>query len=230
MDVDFFEPKTSLGKSIQCLTLTDSFFRKKKIDSTKQSLLKNFLTFNGIPIQYMDQVHGRSIEKVDCHTTFARPETDGLLSSNSNLALAVFSADCMPIAISKKDGTEFAVVHAGWKGLFAGVIEACLDAFSSDSSNLNAWIGPSISKKNYEVDQDLYDAFFAKNTKSKSNFSKQDMNKWCFDLQGEATRILRDFGVDVQHSEICTYDSAIMYSFRKKETEKRMITIIWRNE
>ena len=45
MDVDFFEPATSLGKNIQCLTLTDSFFRKKKIDSTKQSLLKNFLTF-----------------------------------------------------------------------------------------------------------------------------------------------------------------------------------------
>ena len=230
MDVDFYKPKTSLGTNIHCLTLTDSFFRKNKIDSTKRSLLKNFLTFNGIPIQYMDQVHGRSIEKVDCHKTFAIPETDGLLSSSFNLALAVFSADCMPIAISTKDGTEFAVVHAGWKGLFNGVIEACLNAFSSNGSKLNAWIGPSISKKNYEVDQDFYDAFFAKDMKSKSNFSTHGLNKWCFDLQGEATRILSDFGVDVQNSDICTYDSEIMYSFRKKETEKRMITIIWRNE
>jgi len=230
MDVDFYKPKTSLGTNIHCLTLTDSFFRKNKIDSTKRSLLKNFLTFNGIPIQYMDQVHGRSIEKVDCHTTFAKPETDGLLSSSFDLALGVLSADCMPIAISKKDGNEFAVLHAGWKGLFNGVIEACLDAFSSDGSKLNAWIGPSISKKNYEVDQEFYDAFSAKDMKSKSNFSTQGLNKWCFDLQGEATRILSDFGVDVQNSDICTYDSEIMYSFRKKETEKRIVTIIWRNE
>ena len=230
MDVDFYKPKTSLGTNIHCLTLTDSFFRKNKIDSTKRSLLKNFLTFNGIPIQYMDQVHGRSIEKVDCHTTFAKPETDGLLSSSFDLALAVLSADCMPIAISTKDGNEFAVVHAGWKGLFNGVIEACLDAFSSDGSKLNAWIGPSISKKNYEVDQEFYDAFSAKDMKSQSNFSTQGLNKWCFDLQGEATRILSDFGVDVQNSDICTYDSEIMYSFRKKETEKRIVTIIWRSK
>ena len=230
MDVDFYKPKTSLGTNIHCLTLTDSFFRKNKIDSTKRSLLKNFLTFNGIPIQYMDQVHGRSIEKVDCHTTFAKPETDGLLSSSFDLALAVLSADCMPIAISTKDGNEFAVVHAGWKGLFNGVIEECLNAFSPDGSKLNAWIGPSITKKNYEVDQDFYDAFSAKDMKSKSNFSSHGLNKWCFDLQGEAIRILRNFGVDVQNSDICTYDSEIMYSFRKKETEKRIVTIIWRSK
>ena len=230
MEIDCLRPTTRLGKNVNCFTLTDNFFKKNNIDSKKINLIRNFHKFDGVPIQYMDQIHSRTTNIVDAYSVLPKLKTDALLSSKSNLALAAFSADCMPIAISRSDGSEFAILHAGWKGLYAGVIESCIKTFSESNSNLHAWIGPSISSKNYEVDKDLFDAFTVRNAGSKSNFLERGFNKWSFDLQGEATRVLNDFGVDVQNSHFCTYDSEIMYSFRREETEKRMLTIIWRNE
>ena len=230
MEIDYLKPATRIGKNVNCLTLTDHFFKKNEIDSNKSNLLRDFHKFDGVPIQYMEQVHGSTTQIVNSYSVLPKLKTDALLSSRPNLALAAFSADCMPIAIARSDGSEFALLHAGWKGLYEGVIESCVKTFSSSDSNLNAWIGPSISSDNYEVDKDLFEAFTEKNAESKSNFSERSFNKWSFDLQGEATRILNDFGVDVQNSHFCTYDSEIMYSFRREETEKRMLTIIWRNE
>ena len=114
--------KDSLGDSIHCLTLTKEFFDTNSIDSKKEKLISDFLTYEDLPIQYMDQVHGNRVQSI---SSVSSPiiETDALVSASDNLILGILSADCMPIAISKKDGSVFAIIHAGWKGLISGVIQ-----------------------------------------------------------------------------------------------------------
>ena len=227
MNLEFHRPKNPLGDKIQCLTLTRNFFDKHQINADKHNLIENFLSYKDIPIQYMDQIHGKNLRFISSHSSKPIANTDALFSSSTNLALAVFSADCLPIALCKTDGSEFAIIHAGWKGLVSGVVETSISSFTN-SSNLSAWIGPSISKQNYEVGKDLYDAFMAKDKNSILNFSKRDSYKFLFNLQGEAERILKKYKINVQTSDICTYNSSSLYSYRKEETENRIVTIIWR--
>ncbi len=229
MDSDFFQPTKPLSEKVHCLTFTKHFFQNTKIYTSKKELIRSFTSYKEIPIQYMDQVHGHTTQVISSYSSMPKEKTDALFSSTSNLALAAMSADCVPVALSKRDGSEFAIIHAGWKGLVSGVIESCLSSFT-DSKNISAWIGPSISAKNYEVGKDVYNSFLSKDIDSKFSFSKRTSNKWLFDIKGEVKRVLEKFNIHVQFSDVCTFDSELLCSYRKDQTENRIVTIIWRNE
>ena len=230
MGPDFLKPKASIGEKIQCLSFTKDYFDKNNISPEKSRILKVFTKFENIPIQYMDQVHGNKLETIFSHSSLPIHETDSLFSSTSNLALGVLTADCLPIALSKKDGSEFAMLHAGWKGLLSGVIESTLTSFTKGCSDVSAWIGPSISLKNYEVGNDLYESFMNKDDGSESNFIKKGHDKWLFSLHGEAKRILGKYDINVDFSSECTFESESLFSYRRDQTENRILSIIWRNE
>ena len=230
MGPDFLKPIAPLGDKIQCLSFTKDYFYKNNISSEKSRILKVFTKFEDIPIQYMDQVHGKKGEKIFSQSSLPIDETDSLVSSTSNLALGVLTADCLPIALSKKDGSEFAMLHAGWKGLLSGVIESTLTSFTKGCSDVSAWIGPSISQKNYEVGNDLYESFVNKDDESESNFKDKGYDKWLFSLHGEAKRILGKYNINVDLSSVCTFESESLFSYRRDHTENRILSIIWRNE
>ena len=230
MGTDFLKPRAPLGEKVQCLSFTKDYFYKNNISSEKSQILKVFTKFEDIPIQYMDQVHGNKLEKIFSHSSLPIDETDSLFSSTSNLALGVLTADCLPIALSKKDGSEFAMLHAGWKGLLSGVIESTLISFTKGCSDVSAWIGPSISQKNYEVGNDLYESFVKKDDESESNFKEKGYDKWLFSLHGEAKRILGKYNINVDLSPVCTFESESLFSYRRDHTENRILSIIWRNE
>ena len=228
MDLNFIRPDKPIAKGINCLTFTSSYFEQHNVDPKKERLIKEFQHFQDIPIQYMEQVHGDNIESVQAHNAKPKTNTDALFTTEDDIALAALTADCMPIALSKIDGSEFFIIHAGWKGLLSGIIEKSISSFTSDPSFISAWIGPSISCRNYEVDTEFYENFISKDKESISNFTKKDSTKWFFNLQGEAERILKKFNVNAQMTRFCTYDSEFLYSFRKEQTQNRLVTIIWR--
>ena len=230
MGPDFLKPIAPLGDKIQCLSFTKDYFYKNNISSEKSQILKVFTKFEDIPIQYMDQVHANKLEIILSHSSLPIDETDSLFSSTSNLALGVLTADCLPIALSKKDGSEFAMLHAGWKGLLSGVIESTLTSFTKGCSDVSAWIGPSISQKNYEVGNDLYESFVKKDDESESNFKEKGYDKWLFSLHGEAKRILGKYNINVDLSSVCTFESESLFSYRRDHTENRILSIIWRNK
>ena len=230
MGPDFLKPKAPLGEKIQCLSFTKDYFYKNNISSEKSQILKVFTKFEDIPIQYMNQVHGNNLETIFFHSSLPIDETDSLFSSTSNIALGVLTADCLPIALSKNDGSEFAMLHAGWKGLLSGVIESTLTSFTKDYSDVSAWIGPSISQKNYEVGNDLYKSFIDKDDGSESNFIEKGYDKWLFSLHGEAKRILGKYDINVDVSSECTFESESLFSYRRDQTENRILSIIWRKE
>jgi YfiH family protein len=101
------------------------------------------------------QVHGARIAtERECESAIP-PEADGVASASPGVPVAVFTADCVPILLSTSCGTAVAAVHAGWRGLAAGVVAAGVAAvreLASGSSPLVAAIGPHIGACCYEVD------------------------------------------------------------------------------
>ncbi len=97
----------------------------------------------------MRQVHGAAVLE-------GRPgrcgEGDALVTTTPGLALAVVTADCVPILLAS--GERVAAIHAGWRGLVAGVIAATLKRFDLPQ-RVTAWIGPAIGPCCYEVGQEV---------------------------------------------------------------------------
>jgi len=86
---------------------------------------------------------GAELAKVDAHATGERA-----------LALLVLAADCLPVALASKD--RVAMLHCGWRGLAAGIIEQALDTFPEPPA---AALGPSIEQCCYEVGPEVLEAF-----------------------------------------------------------------------
>ena len=77
------------------------------------------------------QVHGTDIREVTERPASGRflqpgaepfPKSDGLVTSSRGRALTLLTADCLPVAIAAADGSRLALLHAGWRGIEAGVI------------------------------------------------------------------------------------------------------------
>ena len=228
MKSKLISPSTPLGKQIECLTMTKYYFEENNISSDKEKLLADCSSFKETPIQFMEQVHGNRINLVSEYKSSSVAGTDGLISDKSNLALAVLTADCLPVAISRNDGSLFGIVHAGWRGLLNGILEISIKKIAKADLGLSAWIGPSITSRNYEVGKEVYDSFKKKDEESELSFEKIKSDKWLFSLQTEAKRVMEKRNVEVEDSAICSYESSSLFSYRRNETNNRMITIIWR--
>jgi YfiH family protein len=99
------------------------------------------------------QVHGTTVVEVDARGRSTRA-CDALITRRPGVAVGVLTADCVPILILGSGAV--AAVHAGWRGLSNGVIEAALDGLGK---GVAAWIGPAIRSRCYEVGDDVVSAF-----------------------------------------------------------------------
>lgn len=95
------------------------------------------------------QVHGAQVNDIDVWN--GEPLVgDALVTTRADLALCVLVADCLPLLFVDIAGPRFAVAHAGWRGLAAGVIAATMARFE-DPGNVRVVIGPHISPRGYQV-------------------------------------------------------------------------------
>jgi len=220
----------ALGEKIGCVTLTKQFFEKNKItNNDNKELPISFSEFKGLPVQYMNQVHGKSVGIINNFSNEPIPNTDALFTKSNKLSLAIMSADCLPVAITNTEGTEIALLHAGWKGLSSGIIQETLKIFNTENKGLKSWLAPCISQMKYEVGIDVYEAFMNLDEESVKNFQQVDSKKWLFDLKAEAARVLINLNVQVFQSNYCTYtDKDMFYSYRRNKTDKRVLTLLWR--
>lgn len=220
----------ALGEKIGCVTLTKQFFEKNKItNNDNKELPVSFSEFKGLPVQYMNQVHGKSVGIINDFSNEPIPNTDALFTKSNKVSLAIMSADCLPVAITNTEGTEIALLHAGWKGLSSGIIQETLKIFNTENKGLKSWLAPCISQMKYEVGIDVYEAFMNLDEESVKNFQQVDSKKWLFDLKAEAARVLKNLNVQVFQSNYCTYtDKDMFYSYRRNKTDKRVLTLLWR--
>lgn len=72
---------------------------------------------------------------------------------------AILTADCLPVLLSSRTGDRVGAVHAGWRGLAGGVIEAAVWALDGPPAEMLAWLGPAIGPRHFEVGGEVRDAF-----------------------------------------------------------------------
>ena len=231
-NIEKVSSKNALGHKIGCVTLTKPFFKKAGIaNNSSKNLPFSISTYKGLPVQYMNQVHGTSVQAINDYVYEPIENTDALFTSSNKVSLAIMSADCLPIAIANSEGTKIALIHAGWRGLSSGIIDKTLKMFDLDNKELKAWLAPCISQKEYQVGNDVYEAFITLDEASVKSFKKLNSEKWLLDLQAQATRILEKFEVSVSQSNYCTYnDEELFYSYRRDKTDKRVLTLLWRKD
>jgi YfiH family protein len=124
----------------------------------------------------LNQVHGTTV--VEAQHYPAAPEADACYSRSSDWACVVRTADCLPLLLCSRSGDEVAAVHAGWRGLADGVIEATLVQLNTAPEDLLAWMGPAIGPDNFEVGAEVRSAFL----KGLTGAARQDASA-CFNAK-----------------------------------------------
>lgn len=175
---------------------------------------------------WLRQVHGRHIVALDNEPAGGPPpEADGSWSAGSAVC-AVLAADCMPVLLARRDGAAVAAAHAGWRGLAAGVLEAALAAIPGAPEDWLAWLGPRIGPARFLVREDVRAAF----PEAGFAFREAGSGQWHADLGAIATRRLREGGVAVHDSGLCTAsDAQRFFSHRRDGYCGRMAAVIWRS-
>jgi YfiH family protein len=138
-------------------------------------------------------------------------KADGLWTDEPGVPLLAFSADCMPIVLVRTDGTPaVAVLHAGWKGLLAGIVAAGTDALGG--AGFAAAIGPAIGPCCYEVGEEVAAPY-------RERFGDDVMHGRNLDLWTSAERALRVVGVEeVTRFDRCTScEEEWFFSHRRDE-------------
>ena len=133
------------------------------------------------------QVHGATV--LDGESVTAVSEADALVTRTPELALAILVADCVPLALVDTSSGRVALVHAGWRGLEAGVIARTLEGL--DARATHAFIGPSISKERYQVGPEVAQHF----TGVEGALTPDGGDRSRLDLRLVATRQLLSAGV-----------------------------------
>lgn len=102
-------------------------------------------------LHWVNQVHGSQVHDIDNKLLTMQPsDADAMVSNRDNVALAIMTADCVPIVLYQPATGQIAAIHAGWQGLACGVIKATVARFDKKDL-IKAWIGVCISQENYEV-------------------------------------------------------------------------------
>jgi YfiH family protein len=161
----------------------------------------------------------------------AERDADAAITREPGRVAVVMVADCLPVLLCNRDGSEVAAVHAGWRGLQAGVIGASLARMHSPAADLMAWIGPGISRLHFEVGDEVREAFQASQAASEKFFEPHGTGHWMCDLAGLAQQQLESMGVSrVLRDSHCTYrDADQFYSYRRDGSSGRMAALIWIN-
>ena len=137
---------------------------------------------------------------------------DGLWSDEPGRAMLLLTADCLPIAIARANGgaPAVAILHAGWRGLLAGIVAAGVRALGG--GELAAAIGPGIGPCCYEVGEEVATPF-------REAFGDDVMHESRLDLWTSAERALRAAGVaTVERTDLCTSCNADrFFSHRRDE-------------
>src|SRR5882724_2555855 len=151
MTTKFITPNWPAPANVNAYTtLRDAYSEKEQ--------LQTLLSLPSEPI-WLKQVHGARVVSATHENKYQ--EADATFTTLPNQVCVVFTADCLPIFVCDKKGSAVSVIHAGWKGLLSGVIEASLALFQN-KMDLLIWFGPAIGANQFEVGKDVYDLFTEK--------------------------------------------------------------------
>lgn len=216
----------------------DSMNLRAGLGDSDESVLRNqalLARVIGATPVYLDQVHSARVVRLTGEDT--RPnapvhQADASLTTEPGVACTVQVADCLPVLLAAPGGV--AAAHAGWRGLAAGVLEntvaALTDATRCGASDIQAWMGPCIGPRRFEVGTDVLRAFGAPiDAADPKRWRPLGAEKWLADLPRLARDRLSRCGVrTVIGGHWCTAeDASRFFSFRRERLTGRMVACAW---
>lgn len=184
--------------------------------------------------QWLEQIHGVKVVKAKGDGLVRT--ADGSYSNEVGQACVVMTADCLPILLCDRQGTQVAAIHCGWRSLAKGIVARALDKFSCPAQQLMAYLGPAISQPHFEVGVDVLDAFFkaARSLPHSEEIAAafkpaQRPLHFYADIYALARAELRALGItQIYGGGICTYaEAGRFYSYRRDKVTGRMASLIW---
>lgn len=178
---------------------------------------------------WLQQVHGTEVVGLSPDGESRVITADGSFTRHSAVVCAVLTADCLPVLLSDRQGREVAAVHAGWRGLQAGVLQQAVAKMSAPPNDLLAWFGPAISQAHFEVGEEVRRGFIDQLPENDAAFIPGRAGRWMADLYGLAKNVLHSIGVDAVYGGVrCTYaEPEDFFSFRRENLCGRQASLIW---
>ncbi len=194
--------------------------------STNRKIIRDMLNLPSEPV-WLEQIHGNRIVKADPCRKLER--ADASFTDQPEIVCVVLTADCLPLFICTADGLKVAIVHAGWRGILAGVINKTVNAL--ESRDLLVWMGPAIGPDCFEVGGEVRDAFLSESVDYSLAFQHLYHQKWRADIYRLAQINLAQLGVENIHGgQFCTvHDHKRFYSYRRDGDTGRIASLIWRS-
>lgn len=185
----------------------------------------------GLPadhLVWMNQVHSAHVEVVDAPRGQAFDATDALVTSTPRLALAVVTADCVPVLLADARAGVVGAAHAGRVGAANGVVLRTLEAMLAQGAqvrDVSALLGPSVSGPNYEVPEEMAAQVEASLPGSRTTTSRGTPG---LDLRAGIARQLRDAGVAaIDIDPRCTVADPALFSHRRDNPTGRLASLVW---
>jgi YfiH family protein len=162
----------------------------------------------------MHQVHGSDVVWVDVAGT--QPKADVLLTDVVGLGLLVRVADCVPVVLAVPDEQLVGVVHCGRQGLVAGVVPAAIESLRErGATRIEAWVGPRVCGRCYELPADMAEAVANAVPEAKSTTSwgtpAADIGAGVVAQLSARDVVVHDVGAD-----LCTVEDERFFSFRRE--------------
>ncbi|NOS87576.1 MAG: peptidoglycan editing factor PgeF [Methylococcaceae bacterium] len=184
----------------------------------------------GLPAEpvWLNQTHSNIAVRAD--TAAPLTNADASYTDAADVVCAVLTADCLPLLACTTDGLQIAAIHAGWRGLLAGIISTTVTAMQPQTELL-IWLGPAIGPQCFEVGDEVRDLFVAKTPAFAEAFTAHSPGKCLADIYQLARIELASLGISqVFGGNHCTVSTPEhFYSYRSNSQTGRMATLIWRD-
>jgi len=222
--MNFIKPNWPAPPNIHAYTTTRA--AGDFADLQNRPLLNKLLALPNDPI-WLKQEHGTMAVKAD--SVPKNTVADASYTDQANTVCAVLTADCLPLLLCDRQGTGVAAIHAGWRGLAAGVIEQTLKTFACPAHEILAWLGPAIGPEVFEVGNEVKEQFIAVDTQAEIAFKPSPQGRWLADIYLLAKQRLVKYGINaIYGGKFCTYtDTQQFFSYRRDHDARRMATVIW---
>lgn len=201
------------------------------LNLNKNLAKQNFSLTN--PAIFVNQIHSNKVVVIDDPNQIDLlhnnpPKADAIVTNLSNLTIAVFTADCVPVILFDSKHFIIAIAHCGWRGALDNIAQNTIDEMikiGAKIDNIQAVIGPSIRQKSYQISQEFYNNFL--NEKQSNNqffvadqeLSRLDNKHFLFDLPGYVKKKLTNYGIkNIADDEIDTYSNPKQFFSYRRST------------
>ena len=208
---------------IRSTTAADGDFAVGLVETERDALIERRRAIVDQPWTWLRQVHEADLVVVESPGADAGAQADGALTHTPGVPIAVTTADCSPVVLVSTTG--IAVVHAGWRGALAGIIERAADRLRADGSTpVAAVLGPCIGVEHYEFGASDLESMVERYGPTVVGSTRQGTPG--LDMHAVVVAACRRAGWPAPEATACTGDDRF-FSHRRRSDRGRQTTVAW---